>query len=122
METMLAYCGLTCDACLIHMATIEPDKTKQQTMRESIAEQLSKLHQKIHLACDINDCDGCRSNAGMLFSSCSNCGIRNCASGKNVENCAYCDEYVCAILQKHFKDHPKAKAMLDNIRFYCFFY
>lgn len=41
MEIMLAYCGLTCDSCPIHLATLEQDKSRQQTMRESIAEQCS---------------------------------------------------------------------------------
>jgi hypothetical protein len=43
MNEMIAFCGLDCGSCPIHLATLEQDKSQQYAMR-SIAEQLSKYY------------------------------------------------------------------------------
>lgn len=116
METMIAYCGLTCDSCPIHLATLEQDKSRQQTMRGSIAEQCSKHYGMNLQPEDITDCDGCRANTGRLFSGCLNCEIRKCASQKNIENCAYCSDYACERLKEHFSHDPSAQIRLEEVR------
>ena len=62
---MIAYCGLECSNCPVHLATIELDIACQQTMRESIAEQCSKLYGMDLGSVDVNDCDGCRADTGQ---------------------------------------------------------
>ena len=116
METMIAYCGLRCDTCPIHLATIEQDKSAQRTMRESIAEQCSKYYGINQKAEDINDCEGCRSGTGRLFSGCYNCEIRKCAIEKGIESCASCSNYACERLRKHFLLDPGAEKRLEEIR------
>jgi hypothetical protein len=113
---MIAYCGLTCDSCPIHLATLEQDKSQQQTMRESIVDQCSKLYGLSLKLEDINDCDGCRVNSERLFSGCLNCEIRKCASQKNIESCAYCCDYACGILKEHFSHDSSAQTRLEEIR------
>ena len=116
MEPMIAYCGLRCDSCPIHLATLEQDKSRQQTMRKSIAEQCSKNY---HMNLDpeeVTDCDGCRANTGKLFSGCLNCEIRKCAIERKIESCAYCFDYACELLKKHFSLDPSAKTRLEKIR------
>jgi hypothetical protein len=116
METLIAYCGLTCDTCPIHLATFEQDKSRQQVMRESIAEQCSKLYGMNLLPGNIADCDGCRADTGRIFSGCLDCEIRKCASKKNIDSCAFCIDYACEILKKHFSLDPGAKIRLEEIR------
>ena len=113
---MIAYCGLTCSSCPIYLATLEKDKSRQQVMRESIAEQCSKLYGMNLQSEDITDCDGCKADSGILFSGCLNCEIRKCASQKNIENCAYCSDYACGILRKHFSHDSTAQTRLEEIR------
>jgi len=113
---MIAYCGLTCENCPIHLATIEPDNSRQQAMRESIAEQCSKLYGMKLRPEDINDCDGCSLNTGRLFSGCLKCEIRICASQKNIQSCANCPEYVCDKLKVFFSGAPDAFNLLEEIR------
>ena len=116
MKTIIAYCGLTCDSCPIHLATLEQDKSRQLTMRESIVEQCSKLYgMNIQLE-DITDCDGCKATSGRLFSGCLNCEIRKCASQKNIESCAYCSDYGCGILKEYFSHDSTAQTRLEKIR------
>jgi len=116
METMIAYCGLTCESCPIYLATFEKDKSQQQTMRESIAEQCNNLYGMNLKSEDITDCDGCRANTGRIFSGCLSCEIRKCASTKNIDSCAFCNDYACTILEKHFSLDPSAKIRLEEIR------
>ena len=113
---MIAYCGLICDSCPIHLATIEPDKSRQQTMKVSIAEECAKYYGLDFQPEDINDCDGCRSATGRLFSGCLKCEIRKCAIVRNLENCAFCNDYACERLKEHFLLDPDAQSRLEEIR------
>ena len=116
MNKMIAYCGLICDSCPIQMATLEQNKSSQQTMREAIAEQCSRIYGVQLHADDRMDCDGCRTEAGRLFSGCFGCEIRKCARLKKIENCAYCGEFACVRLKKHFLTDPGAMTNLEEIR------
>lgn len=116
MKTLIAYCGLRCDTCPIHSATLEQDVSQQQTMRKSIAELCAKIYGMNLQPEDITDCDGCRANTGRIFSGCLNCEIRKCASEKNIDSCAFCNNYACEILEKHFLLDSSAKIRLEEIR------
>lgn len=116
MNTTIAYCGLECATCPIHLATVEKDLLHQKVMRESIAKQINQIYNTDLQPEDVNDCDGCRSDSGKLFSGCLNCEIRKCASSRNIENCAYCPDYSCDILDKFLEKEPQAKLHLDEIR------
>jgi len=116
METKIAYCGLDCGSCPIHLATLEQDKILQYTMRESIAELLSKYYGIKSQPESVNDCDGCRSDSGRIFAGCLQCDIRQCAIMKHLESCAFCDNYPCDSLTKHFSHEPVAQKGLEEIR------
>ena len=116
MEKMTAYCGLECDSCLILLATLEQDKSQQQAMKEKIAEKCSALYGISLNPEEITGCDGCRSNTGRIFSGCLRCEIRSCAIERNLESCAYCDDYKCLKLQKHFELDPHAQMRLEELR------
>jgi hypothetical protein len=115
MDTMIAYCGLDCDTCPIHFATLEQDEHKQQTMRAEIAQICTEQYGMNLQAQDITDCDGCRTGV-RLFSGCASCVLRKCAMGKKLESCAFCDEYTCENLQKHFEMDLAARIRLEELR------
>lgn len=115
MENLLACCGLICESCPVHQATIETDIAIQTDMRISIA-QICREQYGMELAPDeITDCDGCTAG-GRLFTGCSQCEVRDCVIEKNIENCAWCEEYVCDKLEALFLQDPDAKTRLDSIR------
>lgn len=116
MDIMTAYCGLACESCMIHLATLQQNQSKQQSMRESIAEQCSTIYSMKLQAKDITDCDGCRAPSGRLFSGCNQCKIRQCAISKNIESCAFCVDYICERLQEHFLLDPEAHKRLEQMR------
>ncbi len=113
---MIAYCGLLCDTCPIHLATLEQDEANQHAMRVSIAEQCSSLYGMNMMPEEVTDCDGCRAETGRLFSGCLKCEIRKCAILKNLTSCAYCSDYACERLTAHFSLDPGAQTMLEKIR------
>jgi len=113
---MLAFCGLQCDTCPIFLATLETDISKQKRMRESIAKECNELYNMQLHSEDITDCDGCKANEERLFSGCKNCEIRKCATSKKLENCAFCTDFACPVLENHFLNDPDAKTKLQQIR------
>lgn len=111
METMIAYCGLICSDCPAFLATVEDDDGK----RKEVAELWSKEFGHPLKAEDIN-CDGCLSRSPRVFGYCMNCEIRKCGQEKDVDNCAYCDDYVCEKLAGFLTQAPQAKKHLEEIR------
>ena len=73
MDTMIAYCGLACNSCPVHLATLETNINHQTKMRVEIAEQISKIYGTDFKPEAITDCDGCKINNGKLFSGCADC-------------------------------------------------
>ena len=116
MTGMPAYCGLICQTCPLYLATRQENTEEKIRMRSRIVE-LCKEHYGINYKLeDITDCDGCRTEGGRLFSASMNCPIRKCAREKGLENCAYCTNYVCELLEAFFSSDPAAKTRLDEIK------
>lgn len=115
MEHYLAYCGLSCATCAVHLATGESDEVVRERMRESISEECrSNYGLNLH-ASDIGDCDGCRADDTRIFKGCLDCEIRKCARKRQLESCAFCPDYVCEKLRKQFEIDPDAPKRLDEL-------
>jgi hypothetical protein len=110
MEKMIAYCGIECSKCPALIAK----KENNDELRKKTAEEWSKQFNAEMKPEDIN-CDGCLST-GVLVGYCNICEIRKCGIEKKVENCAYCNDYICEKLEKWFKNVPDAKNRLEEIR------
>ncbi len=115
MQAMLAYCGLDCAGCPIHLATLEPNASRRLTMRTNIARMCAEQYGMNVTTEDVTDCDGC-PQSGRLFSGCVQCTIRPCAMGKALSTCAACPEYACEKLLRHFQSEPSARKRLDALR------
>ena len=116
MNNMIAYCGLNCGSCPIHLATLERDAPAQQALRISIARICSEQYGMKLQPHEINDCAGCRTTTDRIFSACRNCQIRKCAQQKKLESCAFCADYACEHLLKIFGDDPGAQTRLEQLR------
>jgi len=111
MEKMIAYCGMSCTDCPAFIATMKDDDNE----RKKVAEQWSKEFKSEIKSEDIN-CDGCVSETGRHIGHWDECEIRKCGQGKNVKNCAYCDDFACEKLNKFFEVVPDAKTNLEEIK------
>ena len=116
MESMIGYCGLACDTCPIHLATLEKDQSRQAEMRVNIAEELSRIYGTTPKPEIIGDCDGCRAISGKIFAPSKGCEIRNCAGERGFENCACCDDFECEKLTKHYVYDPDSRKRLYEIK------
>jgi hypothetical protein len=111
MSSMVAFCGIDCSECKALIATQKNDAK----MKKAIAEEWSKQFGHQIKPEDIN-CAGCVVLDGPHINYCNICEIRNCATKKKVQNCAYCIEYACGKLAKFHENAPKAKDQLEQIR------
>lgn len=115
MATTLAYCGLSCEQCTVHLATVERDPDKKRALRGEVVRMCRELYALELTPEQVEDCDGCRAGA-RLFSGCRDCLIRRCAAAREVETCADCMEYPCATLELHLAHDPEARARLEALR------
>jgi len=109
---MIGMCGIICDDCPAYIAT-QKDNNEE---RKKIAEEWSSDQYPLKPE-DIN-CDGCLTVGKRLCKFCRDCETRRCGFEKGVKNCAYCDEFPCAKLEKHWElmEAYEAKARLVEIR------
>ena len=112
----MAYCGLMCEGCPIYWATRERNKEKKEKMIAAIVRICNEQNGLQYTSEDIEDCDGCRTESGNLFSGCRDCRIRVCATEKGIESCASCSEYACENLQTIFITEPGAQTRLEVMR------
>ena len=63
-------------------------------------------------------CDGCILLEGRLFTYCTSCEVRPCALEHKVNNCGYCDDYICERLEKLWGlfESQQARMTLDEVR------
>lgn len=116
VKYMIAYCGLTCDTCPIHLATTETDQARQRELRESVVRTCAEIYGMKLSVEEVTDCDGCRAGTDRLFPGCRNCEIRKCASGQGLDSCAYCELYACELLKQHFAQDPDSEKTLARLR------
>ncbi|MBN2829244.1 MAG: DUF3795 domain-containing protein [Candidatus Cloacimonetes bacterium] len=112
MNKNIAYCGLDCNQCDAYKATMNDD----DELRNKLAEFWSKNSGMEIDPMDIS-CTGCKSD-GVQIGYCAECAIRHCGIKKGLENCAYCPNYSCEILDTFIGDMPtnKARENLEEIR------
>jgi 2,4-dienoyl-CoA reductase-like NADH-dependent reductase (Old Yellow Enzyme family) len=108
---MIAFCGLICTECPAYLATREDSDEKRKSVAALWSEQF-----KSGIKPEEINCDGCLSGGGRLFSHCHVCEIRKCGQEKQIENCAYCDDYPCRKVRFVVDVIPEARDTLATIR------
>ena len=108
MEKVIACCGLNCATCDARIATLAND----DNLRAQTAEKW-KVAFNPAITAEMINCTGCRE-AGVKFSHCAECGIRNCVASKNFQTCADCEKLEnCALL---VNIHNYAPDALENLK------
>jgi hypothetical protein len=104
---MIAYCGLVCTECPAFIATLSNDTDKLA----SLALEWYGTEGDAAFC----ECEGCTQDK-RINNFCLECGVRLCAAGRKVVNCAHCQDYGCKTLTNLFQHIPQAKENLDHIR------
>ncbi len=109
MGKMLSYCGINCAECPAYLATQKNDEEEiKKIANEWSSDEMKFTPEEIY-------CDSCRKEE-RHFSWVPNCDIRICCTEKKLENCAYCESYICNILKNSLDKDPNAKQNLEEIR------
>ncbi len=86
MKQLIAYCGLDCQKCEAHIATINDD----DELRKEVASKWSKLNNVLITPSMIN-CVGCKPD-GIKNPFCEKlCPIRMCILQKKLDSCGDCE-------------------------------
>jgi len=110
-EPLLAYCGLSCAKCPAYVAT----QTDDQALRIKTAQEWSS--EEFSVSPDDLVCDGCTTAAGKLWTWCTQCAVRVCASKRQVATCATCPDYGCETLESFFQmAGDEARRRLEALR------
>lgn len=84
MSEMISYCGYRCDLC----AARSDDPEVRQRMIDGWRKYLGHENYTVENV----RCDGCRSDGRIADQQCK---ARPCAIERHMENCAFCDDFVC---------------------------
>jgi hypothetical protein len=110
MTKLISMCGLLCSECPAYIATQKNDDAQ----RAKVASEWTEGY-KVNLKAEDINCDGCVAD-GKKFSYLNICQIRKCGTEKSMQNCSYCNEYVCEKLDEFFKFAPQAKETFDSLK------
>lgn len=111
MNSVLGYCGVDCAECPAYKFQRKDDPAARRTA----AAEWSKT-----FGADIKPeqmfCVGCASGGEPHVEYCGVCGIRSCATKRDVATCAECRDYGCETLAEFHKQAPKARENLEARR------
>jgi len=94
LDPHIAYCGLDCSGCEVYQATKFDDDDMRQQYADKVFSQF-----KVTVEPATVNCHGCRDERPKS-GYCAMCEVRSCAIERQLENCAYCEDYGCEKLQK----------------------
>ncbi len=90
-NVILSKCGYRCDLCLAYLPNIE-----KNDRRKELSDGWFSIY-GLRMEPESISCEGCVSSESPNLID-KNCPVRPCVVSKSIENCAYCDEFVC---EKH---------------------
>jgi hypothetical protein len=83
-EDMIGCCGYSCHLCSA--------RSDDPAVRQQLVDGWRRIFGHEHYTAENVKCDGCLSD-GLLADH--ECTARPCAIERGVQNCAYCDDFVC---------------------------
>jgi GNAT superfamily N-acetyltransferase len=112
MKDHIAYCGLDCEACEAHIATINDDND----LRIKVAREWSELN-GVEITPEMINCAGCRIE-GMKTPFCDSlCPIRQCGLSKGYDTCGDCSKmHGCEKLEMITGNNAEALERIKNFK------
>lgn len=101
-KEILSKCGYRCDLCLAYRPNIV-EKDERKKLSDGWHNYFGfRIEQENIL------CDGCTYDDNPELID-KNCPVRPCVLAKALENCAYCEEYVCEKLKERIVDYDEIR-------------
>ena len=105
MSDIVARCGYKCNLCLIYRDNLKKDEQNKQKYRDSLLKYYGD-----QLTLEQCYCDGCMTeDIENPIRVDVNCQVRPCVIEKGLENCGYCEQYPCQILEPKMIDYEQVK-------------
>jgi hypothetical protein len=102
MDPSLTRCGYRCDLCLAYILNVELNPANQQKLSDGWFKYFGFRIEPQNIVCD-----GCMADLPRLIDQ--GCPVRPCVIEKGLDNCASCDEYVCAKLKERIVLYEEVK-------------
>ncbi|MFO7742802.1 MAG: DUF3795 domain-containing protein [Anaerolineae bacterium] len=83
-EEMIGYCGYNCHLCAA--------RSDDPAVRQRLVDGWRRIFGHEQYTADNVRCDGCLSDGRLADTACQ---ARPCAIERGVDNCTYCDDFVC---------------------------
>jgi hypothetical protein len=107
MEPILSKCGYRCDMCLAYQPNLIKNPENKQILSDGWHKYFGfRIRQE-----DIY-CDGCHSNDGRQIDS--SCPVRPCVIEHGIDNCAYCEDFICEKLKTRNVNFQEIQAKFDE--------
>lgn len=84
MEDMIGYCGYNCHLCAA--------RSDDPAVRQKLVDGWRRIFGHQQYTVENVKCDGCLSNGWLADKECK---ARPCAIERGVQNCAFCEDFVC---------------------------
>ena len=111
MSRLIAKCGLDCEKCEARIATINND----DELREEVAKKWS-VGNGVEITPEMINCEGCNLDGAKTIFCDKLCPIKQCASKKNYQTCASCDEMgKCDLLKMVTNNSQEALENLNKL-------
>jgi hypothetical protein len=108
MKQLIACCGIDCESCDAHIATVNNDNE----LREKTAEKWRVMYNASEITAESLHCMGCRID-GVKIGHYSDCGINKCVQEKGFNTCGDCKELAtCQIVSPVLDYVPGARKNL----------
>jgi hypothetical protein len=105
MSDIIARCGFKCNLCLIYRDNLKKDERNRQRFRDGLEKYYGDK-----LTLEECYCDGCMTpDSENPIRINTECKMRPCAIEKGLENCGYCEQYPCPILEPKMINYDKVK-------------
>jgi len=113
VSELIGMCGINCAGCEAYQASQVNDV---QALKQ-VALHWQEAYHLPTLEVEYVTCDGCLSATGRWSGHCYECDIRACGIGRELPNCAFCEDFeACAKLEKFFQFAPELRPALEEIR------
>jgi hypothetical protein len=112
-ERLISACGLVCSECDAFLATQAGDAAAIERVAAKWSEQFGATIPAAGVWCD-----GCMTGGERRCGHVDECKIRACVVGRDLANCAACDDYVCGMLEEFlgFAAESGARETLASLR------
>ena len=112
MKDYIAYCGLDCETCEAHIATVNNDND----LRIKVAKEWSVLN-GVEITPEMINCVGCRIEGAKTPFCDSLCPIRQCGLSKGYDTCGDCSKmHGCEKLEMITGNNAEALERIKNFK------